>query len=50
MNMQREEEVIHAVYEKTIRDRKSTCGVPLNNDMGVYRWINTSVVCTWCIV
>jgi len=45
--MQREEEVINAVYAKTIRDRESTYGVVLNNEgMGVYRRINTSVVCT----
>jgi hypothetical protein len=36
--MQREEEIINAVYAKTIRDHESTYGVLLNNeDMGVYR-------------
>jgi hypothetical protein len=36
--MQREEEVMLAVYAKTIRERESMYGVLLNNeDMGVYR-------------
>jgi len=49
--MQREEEVMHTVYAKTIRDHESTYGVLLNNkDMGVCRWIDTSVVCTWCCI
>jgi hypothetical protein len=37
INMQREEEVVHEVYSKTICDHESTYGVlPNNEDMGVY--------------
>jgi hypothetical protein len=38
INMQREEEVMHTVYTKTIRDSDSMYGIlPNIEDMGVYR-------------